>query len=385
MNGTALTKADLAAWRSLLGRPDASSLLVSALLYLASSLVIPHAANESLSLIFVFALAAFYYLQTRTIASLIPPAIPAMILFTASGTMMLPAVFFAIVFGGSCGAMLLLSAKNAKQRALLLLLPLAATVGALLFGAAPAVALLALLPLPCAIVAALAVRRCVSFTPAVLSLALAIGGGLLIALLWALAANSWLDASLLPSLVNTLSDALISALDEVRALYAEAGVVIEISETAIRNLLASLINLSPAIFAIIALVTAYFTWRTLAVLLLSFGVLPRLPRLLVVPTVSATAAFLFLIATLTALVANMETATLVGAVAQNLALILEPGLALVGVGQLLRRDAPRSCLTLLTLILLVYLVWSNPASALALAALLGAIHVLIGFFKDLKK
>ena len=384
MNGTALNKTDLAAWRSLLARPDASALLVAATLYLVSSLILPLATNESLCLLFVVACAAFYYMQTRTISSLILPAIPAMLLFTLGGSMMLPAAFFAIVFGGTSGAMLLLSARTVRHDAVLVLLPVAAYTGAILLGASPAVACLALFPLPVAVVAALAVRRCTAFTSAVAILSGVIGAGLLAALLIPLAINGLLDVSLLPAFVDTLGDTLIAMLEEATALYAEAGVTIEISEMAIRNLLSELINLSPAILALVAMVTAYFTWRILCVLLTSFGMLPRLPRIMVIPTMSVIAACLFLIAYLTALVANAEAVTPVGAVALNLSLILEPGLALVGVGNLLRRDAPRSCFSLLALVLLVYLVWSNPATALALAAFFGALHVLLLAYQNTK-
>lgn len=384
MNGTALTKTDLAAWQSLLARPDGSSLLIAALFYLASSLMIPHAATGSAALIFLFVCAAFYYMQTRRLAAMILPAIPVMVLFTASGTLALPAAFVAIVFGSCGGAILLLGAKTAKEKAPLALLPLSAYGAAVLLGASPLVALLALLPLPCAVVGAVAVRRCTAFTSAVLALSLAIGGGLLAALLTSLAVNGLLDLSLLPSFIDAVGDTLIATLDEAIALYAEAGVTIELSETAIRNLLASLVNLSPAIFALCAMITAYFIWRTLAIWLVSFGVLPRLPRLLVLPTMSVTAAVLFLLATLVAFIADAKTATPVGAVAQNLALILEPGLALVGVGSLLFRRATRSCLSLVALAVLVYLVWSNPAAALALAAFYGALLVLFDFFQTLK-
>ncbi|MBR2010460.1 MAG: hypothetical protein IKA06_01760 [Clostridia bacterium] len=376
MNGTVLNKTDLAAWRSLIARPNATRLLAAAVLYLISSLIIPFAANETASLLFVAVLALFFYMQTRTLASLIAPAIPAMLLFSVSGSMMLPAAFFAIVFGGACGAMLLLSAK-APGDSVLALLPIGAYFAALLLGATPLAALLTLLPLPVALIAMLGVRRCIPFTSIIIALTAMIGVGLLTAAGIALASVNLLDVSLLPSVLDSLGDELIATLDEAKALYAEAGITMEISETAIRNLLAELINLSPAIFIITCMVTAFFTWRTLAVLLVSFGALPRLPRILVTPTMSVVSAILFILASLAAWIANAETATPFGAVVQNLALILEPGLALVGLGQLLRRNAPRSCSSILALIVLVYLVWVNPATALAAAALYGAIHVLI--------
>ena len=383
MNGTALNKTDLAAWRSLITRPSGTKLLAAAALYLVSSLLIPFAANETVSLLFVGACALFFYMQTRTLASLIAPAIPAMLLFSASGSMMLPAAFFAIVFGGACGAMLLLSAKTPSD-SVLVLLPIGAYLGALLLGAAPLAALLTLLPIPVATVAALGVRRCTPFTPSMIALTIAVCVSLLTAAGVALASLDLLDASLLPAFLDSLGNEVVALLEEAKALYAEAGVTLEISETAIRNLLAELINRAPAIFIIAGMVTAFFTWRTLSVFLVSFGALPRLPRVLAVPTMSVTAAILFISAQLAAMIANAETATLLGAAAQNLALILEPGLALVGLGQLLRRNAPRSCFSMLALIVLVYFIWINPATALAAAALYGAIHVLITSYQHAK-
>ena len=383
MNGTALNKTDLAAWRSLITRPNGTSLLWGAALYLASSLLLPFAANETVSLLFVGACALFFYMQTRTLASLIAPAIPAMLLFSVSGSMLLPAAFFAIVFGGACGAMLLLSAKTPSD-SVLVLLPIGAYLGALLLGSTPLVALLTLLPLPVALAAMLSVRRCTPFTPMIIALTATVCVSLLAAAGVALASLDLLDVSLLPTFLSSLGDEVIALLEEAKALYAETGVTIEISETAIRNLIAELINLSPAIFIIACMITAYFTWRTLAVLLVSFGALPRLPRILTVPTISVTAAILFILAQLAAMIANAKTVTPFGAVAQNLALVLEPGLALMGLGQLLRRNAPRSCFSMLALIVLVYLIWVNPATALAVAALYGAIHVLITSYQRAK-
>lgn len=384
MNGTASKNPQLAAWQSLIARPDATQLLAAAALYLLSATVIPFVTNASVALLFVLICACFFYTQTRTLASLIPPAVPALLLFSVSGTMMLPAAFFAIVFGGACGAILLIGAKDPRRDAVLILLPVGAYLAALALRGDAINALLTLLPLPVAIVAALAVRRCTPFTASLAALTGAVAAGLLVAGGVTLFLFNALDHTLLPPFLEALANALADLLHENAALYAEAGITLDLSATDIRNMLAKLTNLSPAIFTLVAMTVAYFTWRTLSVLLVSFGALPRMPRLLVTPTMSVTAALLFLIAQLVALVANAEAATIPGAVAQNLALILEPGLALVGAGRLLRRDAPRSCFSVLLLFLLVYLIFSNPAAALVAAALFGAAHVLIDAFQSAK-
>lgn len=384
MNGTAPKRSELAAWQSLIARPDATRLLAAAALYLISATVIPFVTGERVALLFVLICACFFYTQTRTLISLIPPAIPALLLFSLSGSMLLPAAFFAIVFGGACGAMLLIGAKAPRRDAVLILLPVAAYLAAFLMRGDAVNALLTLLPLPVAVTAALAVRRCTPFTASVAALTGTVAAGLLVAGGVTLFLFDLLDLSLLPTFLETLANALTDLLHENAALYAEAGLALELSPVDIRNMLAELTNLSPSLFILTAMVTAYFTWRTLSVLLVSFGALPRMPRLLVTPAMSVTAALVFLIAQLTALVANAETATVTGAVAQNMTLILGPGLALVGARQLTRRDKPRSCLSVLLLFAIVYLVFSNPAAALAITALLGAVYVLIDAFGNAK-
>ena len=384
MTGTASKRPELAAWQSLIARPDATRLLAAAALYLLSATVIPFVTNESVALLFTLICACFFYTQTRTLISLVAPAVPAFLLFSVSGTMLLPAAFFAIVFGGACGAILLIGAKDPKRDVILILLPVAAFLAAFFLRGDAVNALLTLLPLPVAIAAALAVRRCTPFTASVAALTATVAAGLLVAGGVTLFLFDMLDLALLPAFLEALANGLIDLLHENAALYAEAGLTLEITPTDIRNMLAELTNLAPALFTLTAMVTAYFTWRTLSVLLVSFGALPRMPRLLVTPTMSVTAALIFLIAQLTTLVANAETATVAGAVAQNLTLILAPGLALVGARQLTRRDQPRSCLSVLLLFAIVYLVFSSPAAALAVTALLGAVHVLIDAFGNAK-
>ncbi|MBQ9801457.1 MAG: hypothetical protein IJW51_00070 [Clostridia bacterium] len=382
MNGTALSKNDLAAWRSLIARPDITKQLTAAAVYLISALVIPFCANESVALIFVAACAVFFYTQTHALSALLAPAIPAVLLFSLSGSMVLPAAFFAIVFGGAAGGLLIATAKEFWQAPALFLLLAAAYAAALLLGADVRVALLTLLPLPAALVAGLATRRCLPFTTAIAAIAAAIGAALLLSGGIALSSAGLLNASHIPAFLDLLTEGILTMFEKSRAIYAEAGLTVEIALSAgdVRNLLAELVNVSPAILAILSMVTAYFVWRVLTVLLVTFGALPRMPRLLVTPTMSVTAAILFSLACVVFMIADRETATLTGAVAQNIFLILEPGLALVGAGRLLRRDEARSCLSLLLLIGIVYLIWVDPAVAVTAAAFVGVAHVLITAF-----
>ena len=121
---------------------------------------------------------------------------------------------------------------------------------------------------------------------------------------------------------------------------------------------------------------AYFIWRTLCTLLVALRMLPRLPRVFTTPLPSAVSAIVFILAFLTALFAGSAT-TLAGAVAENLALMLTPVFVLIGFAALFGHGAQRSCLSVLLLIGMAYLLFNNPPLALNFAALYGAIQALI--------
>ncbi|MBE6604309.1 MAG: hypothetical protein E7639_01205 [Ruminococcaceae bacterium] len=388
MNGITLNKTELAAWRSLIARPDTSTQLLIAALYLASALMLPFAANGVLALTFVATCAVFYYMQTRTLRAMLLPALPVAFLFFVSGSMLLPAAFCAIVFGGASGALLIATVKEKAHLPLVCLLPPVAFLAAWAFGAGPAVAALTLLPLPVALAAGLAVRLCKPFTSSVAAIAVALASVLLLTGTVVLSVLHLLDPTLLPDLLGTCADAMLELLAEQNALYAEAGLGAALplpDRREIVNMLTDLAYVSPALFGIICLVVAYFIWRTLCILLTALGALPRVPRVFSTPTMSVGAALLFLLSYLVVMIANASEITLTGIVAQNIGMLLEPGLALIGVGLLLRREGERSCLSTLLAIGMVYLLFTAPSAALSLAALAGATVVLLVAYQGAKK
>lgn len=388
MNGITLNKTELAAWRSLIARPDTSMQLLVAALYLASALILPFAANGVAALIFVGFCAVFYYMQTRTLRALLLPALPVAFLFFVSGSMLLPAAFCAVVFGGASGGLLIATVKEKAHLPLICLLPPVAFLAAWALGAAPAVAALTLLPLPIALAAGFAVRLCKPFTTSVAAIAVALAAALLLAGAVVLGVLDLLNPTLLPDLLATCADTMLELLSEQNALYAEAGLGAPLplpDRREVVNMLTDLAYVSPAVFGIICLIVAYFIWRTLCILLTALGALPRVPRVFSTPTMSVGAALLFLLSYLVVMIANASEITLTGIVAQNVGMLLEPGLALIGAGMLLRREGARSCLSTLLAIGMIYFLFTAPSAALSLAALVGAAVVLIAAYQGAKK
>ena len=92
MNGTVLNKTELAAWRALLARPDGKALWLSAGLYLLAALIIPFAGIAELSMLFITACIVFLLTATHAFRTILVPGIPALVLFSLSGSMGIPAV-----------------------------------------------------------------------------------------------------------------------------------------------------------------------------------------------------------------------------------------------------------------------------------------------------
>ncbi len=386
MNGTVLNKTELAAWRALLARPDGKALWLSAGLYLLAALIIPFAGIAELSMLFIAACIVFLLTATHAFGTILIPGIPALFLFSLSGSIGIPAVYFALLFGTATGALLLLSVRNVREGLLLTVLPLLAYIAVWLISGNPFTPLLTLIPLPLALISTFAVRRCKPFTVAVA----AIGAVLTVTLLAvAIIAITAIDPQYfdllhhIPALTEMLTAAVTEAVNEVAALYPEMAVTAIFTPTMIHNMIALMINLSPGMLIALCLIVAYLIWRTLCTLLVAHGMLPRLPRVFTTPLPSPVSAILFILAFLVAFFAG-SAYTPVGAVAENFALILTPVFSLIGFGVLFGRSAQRSCLSVLLLIGMAYLLFNNPPLAFTFAALYGAIHALIFSYQNAK-
>ena len=244
----------------------------------------------------------------------------------------------------------------------------------------PARGLLALLPLLLAAAFAVCLAICLPHTESVLTgiavlvLSLSVAGLVTAALLGTLGGNT---LSLLAESMRATVEAFFR---EANVLYAEMGLDLGLTDVYISNIAALLVNISPALFFIACSLVSYLAWRTLLCLLVAFRTLPRLPLRIAAFRVSAAGAAVFIVSYIIALIANSESTTLFGTVMENLSLVLEPALALVGFHALFSGKGQRSCLSYLLAMGLVFVLISNPLTGLTLAAFFGAFNILAARF-----
>lgn len=376
MNGIQKGSKEMAAWRALLTLPETGRLPELLLLFFVSLLAIPFALVEAIALIYLAIAAVFYYRLTARLASLLLPVLIGFLLYSFTGSLLLSALFFAVTVGGATGALLVSLVSKWQHGAALVAVPLLAYLAAFLYLRNPLAALLVLLPAVVALVGGLAVRNLFTYKSAVLLIAAALGVTLVAAGLITFFSLGLGGANPLVTLADTLREAIVTATEEMRGMYAEMEIPFPFTTEEVLLVAALVVNLLPAIFVICLLLTAYFAWRMLLQMLLSFGVLPRLPLRLALLDVSPYAAAMFMLAYLVSLVAGGGGDVAAGAVASNLALMLEPALALVGGKLLLHPGEQRSCISFVLLIFTVYLLWTNPGAALVFLSFVGAIHIL---------
>ena len=129
---------------------------------------------------------------------------------------------------------------------------------------------------------------------------------------------------------------------------------------------------------------AFGIFRVFLRVLTCMGTLPRVPLRLGALTISPFAAALFLTAYLASVFSGAD---LFGTICENVAIVLEPGLFLVGFASLIGREAggKSSKLSFFLLIALLFLFFDYPTYAVSMAALVGAARILIGFFFRKKK
>ena len=370
-------------WRDMLTKPTSAHTLVAALFLLFSALVIPFADLPSVCGIYVVCCAIFYYTLSHSFFAMLYYAVPAALLYALGAVvpgvpdpLTLPTVFLALLVGGGCGAFLLVHFHDPKKHLYFLLLPILAYTASALITGDPLRGLLTLLPLALAIAGAVCLLRYMRRTDATVLIAATLVAVLAVAGLVTLLATGELNGNPIASLADALRGSITSLLNESRALYAEMGMKLPLSDVDISNTAVLFVNLLPGLFLCICAIVAFLVWRTLLQLLVTFGTLPRLPFRLAAFSMSKTSAALFLLFYIVALFANSTEATLFGTVCQNVALVLEPGLALIGFASIFSRGGARSCLSYVLAFGLLFVLWTNPATGVALAAFFGAFHIL---------
>lgn len=370
--------------RDVLSPPEQTHSLLCAVLFLLSCFVLAASDVPNLCAMYLLACVVYYYMLTRSVRGLILYAVPVFLLYVLSGMlpaiptpMLLPACFLCLTVGGGCGGFLLTHAKSVRQWLPLCALPVVAWGAVFLVTGDPLRGLLVLIPTAVAAVSAFCLLKTVPRTASTLTIAATLTVSLGIAALVTLAATHTLSAEGIAALAQSLREGVIGMYTEMEALYAERGMTLGLSVTDIGNAAVLFVNVLPGLFLAACGVTAFFVWRTLLQELLAFRSLPRLPLVLSGMTVSRLCALLFLAASLLAMIANTNTATLFGTICQNLSLVLTPPLALIGFTSLLPGAGARSCLSALLGVALLFLLFYNFITAISLSAMIGAVQVLI--------
>ncbi len=366
----------------MLTRPERGHAVCLGLFCLLSCLILPLSDRAALGAVYLLAVAIFFYLLTRSLRAILCYGIPALLLYGAASLLpalpdpiLLPTAFVAFVMGGASGAFLLIHYHDPKSGALVSLIPVAAyTLSAWITGD-PWRGLIALLPFALSIIGALCVLLYLRRTDATLLLTATLATTLLAAGLLTFAIMG-IEGSPLDFATDTVRSGISMLFANMETLYAEMGVSLGFTDVTVSNTATLLVNLLPGLCLSICAITAFLTLRLLLQFLVVLRSVPLLPVRLAGFTMSRSSALLFLAAFVLSLFANYSTTTLLGTVCDNLVLVLEPGLALVGVTALLPRGSARSCLSTCVLFLILILAATNPVLALELAALTGAICIL---------
>ena len=176
--------------------------------------------------------------------------------------------------------------------------------------------------------------------------------------------------------------AVANAFAQMAELYQAAEISLPFTDADIEAFASLLINILPGLLIALASITCYLIWRTILCLLVVWQSLPRLPRRIAVLDISTTCAILFVVVAILSMIASSGSSpTLFGAICQNLMLILEPALVLVGFQTLIGgRDRQRSCLSFLLLFGVAFVFFSNPLSGVELLAFVGAFRVVAARF-----
>lgn len=381
MSNDKTTKVPDTGWRDLLTAPAQNQTAVLAVFFFASCLVLPLANDTLIATVYMVACVLFYYGMNRSLRALLQYALPTLPLILLSqvlpgvpNAMTLPCAYVALLVGGSTGAFLLTHYHNPKGLCLLILLPAAAYGAVALLTGNPLRALLCLLPVALATVASICLLRCLACKDAVVLVAVALAVLLIGSLALAAGLRGVLNRTLPDLISDGMKSHLLGALEQARATYAEAGLELPLSEVDVTGIAASVLNIAPGILLALCAVAAFLLWRSLLNMLVAFGSLPRLPRRLAGFAIGRMAAVVYLASTVVSLFAG---STLVGAVCENLNLAMEPGLALIGCATMFAKGEQRSCLSTILSIGVIVLLFVDLFAALSLAALFGAVSVLL--------
>lgn len=384
---TPLRREERSEWRGMLAPVENTRVLAAVLMFVFSSLTLVFCQSMTVASIFLLYAVFFYYTLSRSISSLLLLALPGVFLMPISAycagisyALALPAAYAALLLGSVCGAFAILQLYRSKRQCVLLaLLPIALYIVSYFVCGSARLSLLVLLPSAAAVVLALCVLYCRPLTPSVLTVTAALAVLALATILISMHAYGTLTGDPVRAMVELLRLGVQRIFDTAIKMNAAEGMALPITDTDVRNLAAVLGNLAPALFLVCCMLLAHAMWRMLMRMMLEWQMLPRMPVRLAVLTISPVAAMVFAAAFLLSLLLNTEELTPFGMLCENLSLLLEPPLVLVGFSSLSPRRAT-SCLSQALAVGLILLLLVNLSLGLSLAACLGAFYILWSHF-----
>ena len=378
-----LDKKERLEWQGMLMPADSPRLLAATVLFTLSLLAIPFAYVEAVAGLYLVYAAVFYYMLTRAISSIVAMAVPGMILYAISvfapalpHPYLMPAVYAAVMMGSVSGAFLLLHCR-AKKFLPLCLIPVAVYAAAAAV-AGPFQALWVLVPVVLAPVLAHGIWNCRAQTPVLITLAalLALAGVVSFLVFYGL--HGWPQLNPFREITALVQRGVDAFFRTLAAAYETQGLDVGMVIGDTSWVCAAICNVLPGIFLAGCAIFAFGMYRTFLRVLVCWGTLPKVPARVGALTASPLSAGLYLGSYLLSLLAGEG---IFGAVCENLSLVLEPAFVLIGVMSLLVHKPGRSPrFSFLFLILSIGLVVNFPTLALSLAALLGAVRVLLARF-----
>ena len=316
-------------------------------------------------------------------------------MLVAVGAMMADLTHSLIPSGGLCGTVFAISEGSVlaavqprRKLALLPLIPMAAYVATVLVSGDPVGAVAVLVPYPPMAVLALGTRRSAAKedgpTRVGVICATALALGLSMGAMMALSVYrhlGTLEPSVLLSTLDSLRDGLIASITAIQppeGLKPEALAEMEemLSYDNVQNLVNSCFNLIPGLLAVSVLVLSAACQALQHAALTAFGYGDSVAGRVKDFRMSLIACLVFLAAYLVAFLENGSSSSLAGTVAENLYVILLPGLALAGVLRIFRGMARRRSMGCL-----FYLIILIPCLFLFAPFLLAAIEVIGHIFE----
>ena len=313
-------------------------------------------------------LALFLWRFTRSSKGLIPLlVVTSVVVYYLTASMALTAGLLSLLFVVAEGGVLL-AVLPTKQMAWIPMIPLLAYAAALAVSRDPFMAAAALIPFPPMVVLALGTRNsaekengltrvgviCATSLTLGLSI-LAVAALLLYRALGSLSADvllAWIEALRAAFIENILSAEIPEGLDPELVAQLEQLLTYSGAE----NMVNSAFNLLPAIFVVAVNVIAAVAQSIQFSTLRTFGFGDSLTDRVRIYRMSLISCLVFLAAYLIAFFENGDSSTLTGTVAQNVYIILLPGLALAGMIRItaaLTRKGPRGMGCLFFLIILI--------------------------------